>query len=335
MQVKLPGPHVTGSPRRVTGRAFVPAACLVLLLSACGGEAPQDSAPSSTATAPTPSTTEAAPQVAATDSANAAARGEQALREQRLFLPPSDNAFELFLAAVETNPTDQRSKLALQDLVPYAVLHVEQRLAAEDADDAARVLALLARAAAEAPALPRLQAGLAGLQQRQASAQAAAEAAAARAAAASAAPAPVPAAVAPAPAPAVAGTPPAAAPERAPSEPSATPAPVASEPVPAPQPVSSPPARAAAPVTPPRVPEVVFRPALRYPPIAERRRLEGSVEIEFTIGIDGSVSQLEVLRSQPEGVFDREALAAMERWRFAPPEAPMRARRTLEFKLAR
>lgn len=332
MQVKLSGPSVTGSPRRFVGRAFAPAACLVLLLSACGGEAPQDSAPSSTAAAPTPTSTEAVPQAGAADSANAAARGEQALREQRLFLPPSDNAFELFLAAVETDPTDQRSKLALQDLVPYAVLHVEQRLAAEDADDAARVLALLARAAAEAPALPRLQAGLASLQQRQASAQAAAEAAAARAAAT---PAAAPAAVAPAPATAVASPPPAAAPERAPSEPGAVPAPVASEPAPAPEPVSTPAARVAAPVTPPRAPEVVFRPALRYPPIAERRRLEGSVEIEFTIGIDGSVSQLEVLRSQPEGVFDREALAAMERWRFAPPEAPMRARRTLEFKLAR
>ncbi|MCG6118386.1 MAG: energy transducer TonB [Aquimonas sp.] len=84
-----------------------------------------------------------------------------------------------------------------------------------------------------------------------------------------------------------------------------------------------------------QLPEVVFRPALRYPPMAERRRIEGEVELEFTINADGSVSEVRVLRSQPEGIFDREASGAMERWRFAPPAQAMRARRVLEFKLAR
>jgi protein TonB len=312
---------------RTRGTALV--ALLAMLLAACSGDAPQDTPAAAQAAGDAPAE-QPLSQPAANTAADAAARGEQALREQRLFLPTADNAFEYFLAAVEANPADERSRLALQDLVPYAVLHVEQRLAAEDVEDAARVLALLQRAAGEAPALPRLQAQLDTMQAQQASARAAAEAAALRAATAPVQPAaPVPA---PPPAPAAISDPPAAVPSSAavqtsPSQP--TPAP----PVPAAERAAPVQATAAAPAA--RVPEVVFRPALRYPAMAERRRLEGFVEIEFTIGADGSVSELEVLRSEPEGVFEREALAAMERWRFAPPASPMRARRTLEFKLAR
>ena len=86
-------------------------------------------------------------------------------------------------------------------------------------------------------------------------------------------------------------------------------------------------------VAPERLPEVLFRPALRYPPLAQRRRIEGRVELEFLIGIDGSVSDVSVLSSEPEGIFDREAIGALQRWRFEPPASPMRAKRALEFKL--
>jgi protein TonB len=266
--------------------------------------------------------------------------GEQALREQRLFLPVSDNAFEHFLSALAADPANERARLALLDLVPYAVLHIEQRLAAEDADEAARLLALLQRAAADAPALPRLQDGLVTLQARQATQQLAAETAAEAATGATrnaAEPLAASAGTIAAPAQSAPSVPPERAAETAAdaagtSEPlSAAAAEPANPPAAAPVDVTPPPA---APV-PARVPEVVYRPALRYPPMAERRRIEGFVEIEFTIDADGSVAELEILRSEPEGMFDREALAAMQRWRFAPPAAPLRARRTLEFKLAR
>lgn len=312
---------------RTRGTALI--ALLAVLLAACSGDAPQQS-PAAPQTASGAPAEQPLSQPVANTAAEAAARGEQALRDQRLFLPAADNAFEYFLAAVEANPSDERSRLALQDLVPYAVLHVEQRLGAEDVEDAARVLALLQRAAGEAPALPRLQAQLDTMLTRQASARAAAEAAAQRAAIAPVQP------VAPLPAPpqatAAIPDPPAAVPSSAATQ-TAAPQPTPAPPVPAAERTA--PSQAPAPATAARVPEVVFRPALRYPPMAERRRLEGFVEIEFTIGADGSVSELEVLRGEPEGVFEREALAAMERWRFAPPTAPMRARRTLEFKLAR
>lgn len=322
--------YLSRPPSAVARSSRSPGACLTavflaVLLSGCGGgEAPSES--TGAVPAPSPAASAQTSEVAATtDGVNAAARGEVALREQRLFLPAADNAFELFLAAVEANPGDERSRLALQDLVPYAVLHIEQRLAAEDIEDATRVIALLARAEGEAPALPRLQAGLESLQTRLASARAIADAAAARA------PAPAPVTVAAPVEPTTSAAPP--LPTPAPVTPAAPPPePVPDRPAPAPLAEAPAPVRATAA---PRVPDVVFRPALRYPSMAERRRIEGFVEMEFTIGADGTVSQVEVLRSEPEGIFDREALAAMERWRFAAPDAPMRARRTLEFKLGR
>lgn len=307
--------------------------CFSLALSACGGG---DSAtPAGGSATPEPAAGSARPAAAPVvpiPPGDAAERGEAALREQRLFVPAGDNAFELFLAAVEARPEDERSRLALQDLLPYAALHVEQRLAANDADEAERVLDLLARASSDAPALPRLRAGLAALREREAST---------RAAAANAAPstklatapvaAPVPSVANPTPDSARSVPDSAVASEPGPPASAAAPKALPPEPSPAalppPQPVTTP--------APQRVPEVVYRPPLRYPPMAERRKLEGFVEIEFTIGTDGSVSQLEILRSEPEGVFDREALTALQRWRFAPPQAPLRARRTLEFKLAR
>jgi protein TonB len=253
-------------------------------------------------------------------------RADQALREQRLLLPPGDNAFELLLAALEADPGNPITRTALADLLPYAVLHVEQQTAAGDDQDASRTLALILRADPQAPSVPRLQRGLDALRASQALA-------ATRLAAPASAPATLPSPVA-VQAPIETAPPAAAAPL-----PSAAPAPM---PTPTPtEPVASTTAQvsAAATTTPAAVaplamPDVVFRPALRYPPMAERRRIEGEVEVEFTINVDGSVSEVRVLRSQPEGIFDREASGAMERWRFAPPEQPMRARRVLEFKLS-
>ncbi|MBE5316786.1 MAG: energy transducer TonB [Xanthomonadales bacterium] len=307
---------------------------LALLLSACGNAdtpSPEAGAAAADAAADTSALPVEHVQSPAPGAGDDAARGELALREQRLFVPIGDNAFELFLAAHEARPEDERSRLALQDLLPYAALHVEQRLAANDVDEAARVLALLARASRDAPAIPRLQAGLDALREREAEARAEVERAEATSIAAPAVSAPP---AAPSPATSADASLPTVAVSAAPSEP----APTATLPQPTVAPASTAAeAQPQAPVVtaPPPVPEVVFQPALRYPAMAERRKLEGFVTIEFTIGADGSVSQLEVLRSQPEGVFDREARAALQRWRFAPPASPMRARRTLEFKLAR
>lgn len=76
----------------------------------------------------------------------------------------------------------------------------------------------------------------------------------------------------------------------------------------------------------------------QYPPAARLRRVEGYVELEFTIGADGQVSDPEVLHAEPAEVFEQAALAAIARWRFEPERrdgrpVPIRASYRFSFRL--
>jgi len=55
-----------------------------------------------------------------------------------------------------------------------------------------------------------------------------------------------------------------------------------------------------------------------YPIDAARKRVEGWVDLEFTVNMDGSVRDTVIRNSQPAGVFDQAASAAVAKWRFAP-----------------
>lgn len=72
-----------------------------------------------------------------------------------------------------------------------------------------------------------------------------------------------------------------------------------------------------------------------YPTRAQRRGLEGHVELEFVIRADGSVdpASVRVLSARPRNVFDDAARQAVAQWRFAPGEGLRRARQRLEFQL--
>ena len=76
----------------------------------------------------------------------------------------------------------------------------------------------------------------------------------------------------------------------------------------------------------------------RYPRVALRRGIEGWVKVEFTILEDGTVADAVVLESEPGNTFDREALRALEKWKFQPKVANRKAmrqrgRQTIEFKI--
>jgi protein TonB len=58
--------------------------------------------------------------------------------------------------------------------------------------------------------------------------------------------------------------------------------------------------------------------APKYPRSAQRRGTSGWVDIVFTVAMDGSVKDLEVRDSTPEGIFDSAALRAVEKWEFEP-----------------
>jgi protein TonB len=54
----------------------------------------------------------------------------------------------------------------------------------------------------------------------------------------------------------------------------------------------------------------------QYPPQARQRRIEGWVDIEFTIGPAGTVESPKVIGAQPPTVFEQAALRAVRRWRY-------------------
>ena len=56
----------------------------------------------------------------------------------------------------------------------------------------------------------------------------------------------------------------------------------------------------------------------QYPPQARQRRIEGWVDIEFTIGPAGTVEDPKIIGAHPPQVFDRSALRAVRRWRYNP-----------------
>src|SRR5690606_40725591 len=75
----------------------------------------------------------------------------------------------------------------------------------------------------------------------------------------------------------------------------------------------------------------ISTPAPRYPIDALRAGRSGEVQVEFTVRSEGSVTSARVVRSNPPRVFDREAVAAVKRWRFEPTGAPVTTRRTIGF----
>ena len=55
-----------------------------------------------------------------------------------------------------------------------------------------------------------------------------------------------------------------------------------------------------------------------YPMNALAKELEGYVLLRFTVTETGAVADPEVLRSEPEGVFERAARRAVLRWKYQP-----------------
>ncbi|WIX34503.1 energy transducer TonB [Salinicola sp. JS01] len=72
-----------------------------------------------------------------------------------------------------------------------------------------------------------------------------------------------------------------------------------------------------------------------YPVRAQRRGLEGYVEVSFVIQPDGRVDSgsLRVIDAEPANVFDRAVEEAVARWRFPPADDVRRATQRIEFKL--
>ncbi len=56
-----------------------------------------------------------------------------------------------------------------------------------------------------------------------------------------------------------------------------------------------------------------------YPAIARQLKLEGTVEVEAVVALDGSVEQVNIVSGNP--VLTRAAVAAVKKWKFTPIKA--------------
>lgn len=314
------------------------ALCLLgaALLPGCGGAPQDDATPSAAPLAVAPADAAPAAAAAAQDVDSLIARANAALADNRLFAPAGDNTLELLLQVRAQDPSNPRATGGLVDILPFVLVGLEQRMAAGDLDEAARLLALFEQADPAHPALARLARQLAAEREAAQARTAQAEEAAARAATAAVA---VPPTSADTPRAPVARPLASASPAPAEAATAATAAAPTAAPVTAPAAAASsvgsrtpaPPAASAA--ADGALPALVSRVNPRYPPRAQQRRIEGQVDVQFVVGPDGRVAEVQVVRATPEGVFDREAVAAMQRWRFEASGRTSRGRQTFDFKL--
>ncbi len=87
-----------------------------------------------------------------------------------------------------------------------------------------------------------------------------------------------------------------------------------------------------------RGPIAIVTVAPNYPRAAAEQGIEGEVTLEFTITTTGTVTNPVVIASNPEKLFDREALRAILKYKFAPAikkqkAIQIRVSQTLSFKL--
>jgi periplasmic protein TonB len=291
---------------------------------------------------------EAVAQASATDVAATPEDLQRILSEAKdanekgqLLSPEGANAVELYLKALDIEPNNRLAKDALIELMPYAIDRADQYISEGNIPQADRALALLRKAdpsssvilttlAGKIDNLRRVQASrdadqqTAILLQQQQAQQRAQEQAGAAAAANPEPPITTEATAASTPVPASAGTKP--------------PRPAAAIPTPSSTPVVTPPPVVAAPATEDRNFQLTRKVEATYPQRALRQRIEGWVELSFTVTASGDVSEVKVVDSQPRREFDREATRALSQWKFKPriengkPVAAS-ARQRLEFKL--
>jgi len=341
------------APRGSQRRRVVAAALVLALgaaLAACKKEAPATDAASASGTptpaaAPTPETVVSA-EVSALSPEQLREAASKAYQESRLYAPGGDNAMEYYLALRDKQPADAGVSSALVDLLPMTVIATEQSRDRSDFVEAKRLLALIEKTEASHPAVQRLKTTIAAAeteaarrveqqqltaeqeaqrqqqlerdrleQQRLAQEQAARDLASQQQAATEEA------------ARQETARQEAARQEEARQEAARQEA--ARQEAARQEAARQEAARQAAPTAADL--RAISTPAPRFPPEALRSGTSGEVQVEFTVGVDGSVTAARVVRADPPRVFDREAVAAVRRWRFEPVGAPVTTRRTINF----
>jgi len=71
----------------------------------------------------------------------------------------------------------------------------------------------------------------------------------------------------------------------------------------------------------------------KYPREAEDKNIEGRVKVRLSVDLDGSVSAVEILLSEPPGVFDEEVLKAVKQYQFKRDGTTYTADQEIIFKI--
>ena len=58
--------------------------------------------------------------------------------------------------------------------------------------------------------------------------------------------------------------------------------------------------------------------APQFPDLARARGIDGWVDLQFVVGLDGAVSDVSVIGAEPVGIFEQAALDAVRHWRYQP-----------------
>lgn len=253
---------------------------------------------------------------------------KKSMNAKRFIAPAGNNAFEYYLKVLEKRPGNVVAQDALRETFPFAASAAEQDINANNFAEAQREIDLLAKADPGNYTLTILRSKL-DAQRKLASREEEQEKRAEELAARQAEQAKN--------AESVAGSQedtaeaPEQEQEQVASQPKATPPPepveTAPEPEPEPEPVG---------IT--QAARLVKSTRPQYPPSAQRRRMEGWVDVEFTVGVDGDVSNADAVDSNRGQVFNRAAVAAVEQWKFQPAMRngnPVTSvlRQRIEFKL--
>ncbi|GLQ88106.1 energy transducer TonB [Dyella flagellata] len=260
----------------------------------------------------------------------------KAMNQERVIAPSGNNAFEFYLKVLQKQPGNQVAADALRETFPFAASNVEQVINQRQFDEAEREINLLAKVDPTNYTLTILRSKLDAQrktldqeQQKQLDQQHQAELAAQKAAADKAV--------------ADKALAEKAAADKAAQQQTAlaTQQPKAKEPGTSPAAAQNSQAASANASTGGGTSDPVAISAIRprYPTTALRNNQEGWVDVQYTVNVDGSVSNISVVGAEPRHVFDNAAIDALRRAKFSPAmrdgsAVASQQQKRIEFKLS-
>jgi periplasmic protein TonB len=265
----------------------------------------------------------------------------KAMNSQRVIAPAGNNAFEFYLKVLQKQPGNQTAADALRETFPFAASNVEQVINQRDFNEAEREIDLLAKVDPANYTLTILRSKLDAQrktldeeQQKQLDQQRQADLAAQKAATEKAAADKQAADKAAADKVAAAQAALAAQQEKAKQDEAAKTRATSSAAADSNANTAS---TAGGGETRDPIPVASIRP--RYPTAALRNGQEGWVDVQYTVNVDGSVSNVAVVGAEPRHVFDSAAIEALRRAKFSPAmrdgvAVASQQQKRIEFKLS-